>query len=93
MSRTRTHRALPVEVEAVQLTRQTFPDVLELIPREALSAAGTGEAGGELYVRIRSGVNTLRAALGWWVIRLPGGGWDVRSDAEFRELYEPVEGR
>jgi hypothetical protein len=80
-------RKKPVEIAAIQLTRDTFNEVVNWA--EPFVGAGQDEQG--LFVTIRTLEGDVRAREGDWVIRgVAGEFYPCRADI-FAKTYEPVE--
>jgi hypothetical protein len=83
-------RKLPVEIDAIQLTRETFRAAVRFVPIEQF--AGAGEDDRSLFVEIRTLEGTMRASDGDWIIRgVQGEHYPCKPDV-FAATYEPVGG-
>lgn len=83
------YRKLPVEIEAVQLSRDNFRKAVRFVPIEQFGAAGDDEEG-RVYVDIRTLEGTMRASEGDWIIRgVKGEHYPCKPDV-FGQTYEPA---
>ncbi len=82
-------RKRPVEIEAVQLTPETFREVIASVPLDQFGAGGQHDDG-RVYVSIRTLEGTMRADEGDWIIRgVQGELYPCKPDI-FAATYEPV---
>lgn len=82
-------RKRPVEVEAMQLTKDTLGAVVRWLPLDQLHSAGDDEQG--LFVRIRTLEGVMRANAGDWIVRgVKGEHHPVRGDV-FVETYDVLD--
>jgi hypothetical protein len=78
-----------VEINAVQLTRETFRAAVRFVPIEQFVAGGEDQNG--VFMEIRTLEGTMRASEGDWIIRgVKGEHYPCRDDI-FRETYEAAE--
>ncbi|MDH6460133.1 hypothetical protein M2302_000284 [Micromonospora sp. A200] len=82
-------RKKPVEIEAVQLTRDQFAAARDFIPADQFGGGGTDERG-RAYLLISTLEGTMRADEGDWVIRGVHGEHYPCKPAIFEATYEPV---
>ncbi|MFJ3084492.1 hypothetical protein ACIPJG_32710 [Streptomyces halstedii] len=81
-------RKKPVEIEAVQLTRETFRAAVRFVPLEQFSEAAEDERGVFLTIRTLEGV--MRADEGDWIIKgVQGEFYPCKPDI-FEATYEAV---
>lgn len=79
-------RKRPVEVTAIQLTRDTFRAAVRFLPIEQLGSAGEDDAG--VFITIRTLEGVMRASEGDWIVRgVRGEHHPVRGDI-FAETYD-----
>ncbi len=84
------YRKKPVEIEAIQLTPETFRDVIAFVPIDQFGAGGQHDDG-RVYVSIRTLEGTMRADEGDWIIRgVQGEFYPCKPDI-FAATYEPAE--
>ncbi|PBC80147.1 hypothetical protein BX265_4983 [Streptomyces sp. TLI_235] len=82
------YRKLPVEVEAVQFTRETFAATVRFVPHGQCSAAGEDEGG--LFLDIKTLEGVMRATEGDWIIcGMKGEHYPCKPDV-FAATYEPA---
>jgi hypothetical protein len=83
------YRKLPVEIDAIQLTRDTFRAAIRFVPIDQFSAAGE-DHNGRVYLDIRTLEGTMRADEGDWIIRgVKGEHYPCKPDV-FAVTYEPA---
>lgn len=84
-------RKRPVEIEAVQLTREDFGAARDFVPLELFAAAGLGPDG-RAFLKIRTLEGTMRADEGDWIIRGVAGEFYPCKPDIFEATYERVSG-
>lgn len=86
-----TYRKKPVTVEAIQLTAESFREVLDFVPIDQFAAGGKDDEG-RTYISIKTLEGTMRADIGDYVIRgVQGEFYPCKPDV-FAATYEPVDG-
>jgi len=83
------YRKKPVEIEAIQLTRDSFRAAVRFVPIDQFSAASEDDEG-HVYVDIRTLEGVMRANEGDWIIRgVKGEHYPCKPDI-FAATYEPA---
>jgi hypothetical protein len=84
-------RKLPVEIDAIQFTRDTFRAAVQFVPIEQFSEAGEDHRG--VYLSVRTLEGTMRADDGDWIIRgVQGEHYPCKPDI-FAATYELIGGQ
>lgn len=92
MSEPKTFRKKPVEIEAMQLTRENVAQVEEFINGRAEEALRPGPGRGITKgVRIHTLEGDMLASWGDWIIRGVQGEFYPCRDDIFRQTYDDVE--
>ena len=60
-------RKLPIEIDAIQFTRETFRAAVRFVPIDQFGAAGEDQRG--LFLEIRTLEGVMTASDGDWIIR------------------------
>ncbi|MFI9331949.1 hypothetical protein ACIGZJ_30960 [Kitasatospora sp. NPDC052868] len=81
-------RKRPVEIDAIQFTRDSFRAAVRFVPIEQFSAAGEDEQG--LFLTIDTLEGSMRASEGDWIIRGVQGEHYPCKPGIFAATYEPV---
>jgi hypothetical protein len=84
-------RKKPVEIEAVQLTREGFAAARDFVPLDSFAGGGEGPDG-RAFLEIRTLEGTMRADEGDWIIRGVAGEFYPCKPDVFAKTYEPAEG-
>ncbi|MFE9845816.1 hypothetical protein [Streptomyces goshikiensis] len=83
------YRKLPVEISAIQFTRDTFRAAVRFIPLDQFSEAGEDDQG--LFLAIRTLEGVMRATEGDWIIQGVKGEYYPCKPDVFAATYEAVE--